>query len=270
MGSGGGPIHPVPPALPGQSPLSVRVGRAGGHRARPCSRDRIVERHGNRAAVECGSREGPPPSRTGRTGAKMVSCRSSRCMTMRVGWSGGGLNGSGTSIRPVELHSRLVPGELCRAGYGGCASAEIEHGGGEAIGRKAPGSITITPNRQWLAAEEQPRHGSAVTPPISSRPRPPSSRRWNVDGIVVVVTEDGCCARCPGCRSHHGHEVAHALPGPVHEGFHDDEIRPGARRIAQRSRLGGVQPDRFLAEHVLAHLDRAEQPSRWRWLGNGM
>jgi hypothetical protein len=47
---------------------------------------------------------------------------------------------------------------------------------------------------------------------------------------------------------------------PVHERLHDFLVRTAPCRIEQRLRLRRGQPERLLAQHVLAGVERLERP----------
>ena len=120
-----------------------------------------------------------------------------------------------------------------------------------------------------LGVENKPRQRNRVAADIHQRAAAHVGLIADVVRVVVVVGK----VRVDRAELADA-AVAHQLPGrlplrmkAVHERFHHLQLRVRRRNVGELLGLGHREPDRLLAQHVLAGLDRPQRPRHVQVIG---
>ena len=122
---------------------------------------------------------------------------------------------------------------------------------------------------EWLAGKDQAREGYGVAAHIQQAAPTDIRHVAHVAGIIEEIVEGGVDgAHLPQRPALHN--LLRQLPlrvVAVHEGFHHLQLRMPFCRIQQAARIRRVQPERFLAQHMLAGFQRLERPGHVQVVG---
>jgi hypothetical protein len=162
----------------------------------------------------------------------------------------------------------LVVLELGRAGEGGVATAEVEHGRRQRVGTEAWVTADRPGDGDGLPVEHHPRHVDRIAADVHQGSAAELGHVADVGRIQVAVREERLDGLELADRTV-ANELAHLDPQrvqPVHEGLHEEHAC-GLAAVDHLLGLGGRHRQRLLAQHVLAGRRRPQRPRRMEVVG---